>query len=131
MSAEANKAIVTAMYEALNNRDAKGHFGHMADDVQVTYFGNHRFSRTFHGKQDLFENFTKHFMEYLEGPLDFRVGNIIATDDYAVIEGQGIGRTKDGQDYNNVYCIVMRLVEGKVTEIREYMDTDLAKRIFG
>ncbi|MEX3525946.1 MAG: nuclear transport factor 2 family protein [Burkholderia sp.] len=131
MSAEANKAIVTAMYDAYARSDAKGHFGHMSDDVKVTYFGSHRFSRTYHGKQDLFTNFIPHFVERLDGPIDFRVKNIIAADHCVAVEAQGTGRTKDGQEYNNFYCIVLRLENGKVTEIREYMDTELTKRIFG
>ncbi|MEQ5838383.1 hypothetical protein BWP39_00035 [Paraburkholderia acidicola] len=131
MSAEANKAIVTDMYDAYSKSDGKRHFGHMSDDVTVTYFGSHRFSRTYHGKQDLFKNFIPHFVEVLDGPIDFQVKNIIAGDEYVAVEAQGSCRTKDGQDYNNSYCIVLRLEEGKVTEIREYMDTELTKRVFG
>ncbi len=57
--------------------------------------------------------------------------NAIAEGDQVVVEAQGEARTKDGRDYNNLYCIVLKLKDGKITEIREYTDTDLTKAIFG
>jgi ketosteroid isomerase-like protein len=48
-----------------------------------------------------------------------------------VVEAQGDARTKDGRDYRNTYCFVLKLANGKITESREYMDTQLVKATFG
>ena len=48
-----------------------------------------------------------------------------------VVRGRGEVRTKAGKDYNNSYCFVLRLDEGKLVELREYLDTALVERVFG
>jgi len=128
---ETNKRLVLDAYVALNSGDAAGYFARMADDVQITYFGSHRFSRTFRGKQDLMKNFVPPLREGLDDSIKLHVKNVIGEGDQVVVEAQGEARTKDGLDYNNLYCIVLRLANDKIVEIREYMDTDLTQKIFG
>jgi ketosteroid isomerase-like protein len=131
MTQQSNKQLVLDMYTALNSGDSAGYFAHMRDDVQVTFFGNHRFSRTFNGKKDIMENFVPPLRARLDGSIRLHVKNVIADGEQVVVEAQGEARTKDGLDYNNLYCIVLRLQDGKVAEIREYTDTALTKTIFG
>ena len=47
------------------------------------------------------------------------------------MRGRGEVKTKGGQDYNNSYCFVLRLEDGKLVELREYLDTALVERVFG
>lgn len=131
MASALNKQAVLDAYAALNAGDAAGYFARMSDDVQVTYFGSHRFARTFRGKADIMQNFVPALRERLEGSIKLHVTNAIAEGDQVVVEAQGESRTKDGRDYNNRYCIFLKLKDGKITEIREYMDTELTKTIFG
>lgn len=129
--AEFNKRVVLQAYAALKAGEVAGYFDRMTDDVTVTYFGNHRFSRTFRGKGDIMENFVPPLLDRLEGPIKITVTNAIAEGDQVFVEAQGESRTKDGLDYNNLYGIVLKLKDGKIAEIREYMDTELTKAIFG
>lgn len=131
MDSQSNKEVVLQAYAALNAGDSAGYFSRMADDVQITYFGNHRFSRTFRGKADIMQNFVPPLLERLEGSIKLHVTNAIAEGDQVAVEARGEARTKDGRDYNNLYCILLKLKNGKITEIREYMDTGLTKAIFG
>lgn len=131
MTAESNRRLVLSMYDALNAGDTAGYFAQMADDVCVTYFGSHRFSRTFRGKSDIAENFIPPLRDRLDGSIKLHVRNVVAEGDQVVVEAQGEARTKEGLDYNNLYCIVIKITDGKVCEIREYMDTELTKSIFG
>ena len=131
MDSKSNKEVVLQAYAALNAGDAAGYFGCMTDDVQVTYFGNHRFARTFRGKADIMQNFVPPLLEHLEGSIKLHVTNTVSEGDQVVVEARGEARTKDGRDYNNLYCILLRLKNGKIVEIREYMDTSLTKAIFG
>ena len=55
--------------------------------------------------------------------------NIIIEGDRAVIECRGSVTTKKGEPYNNSYCWVCRLRDGKLVEIVEYMDTALAEAV--
>jgi len=131
MDSTTNRQVVLDAYAALNNGDPAGYFSRMSDDVQVTYFGSHRFARKFCGKGDIMKNFVPRLRERLEGSIKLHVTNAIAEGDQVVVEARGESRTKDGRDYNNHYCIVLKLTDGKIIEIREYMDTELTKAIFG
>jgi len=131
MIADSNKDIVLRAYAALNAGDRTGYFGCMADDVRLTFFGAHRFSRTFNGKDDIFKNFVGPLRERIDGSIKLHVKNVVAEGDQVVVEAQGESRTKDGKAYNNHYCIVLRLQDERIVEIREYMDTELTKAIFG
>jgi uncharacterized protein len=130
-TAALNKQVVLQAYAALKAGNVAGYFDRMASDVTVTYFGNHRFSRTFRGKGDIMENFVPPLLDRLAGPIKITVTNAIAEGDQVFVEAQGESRTKDGLDYNNLYGIVLKLKDGKIAEIREYMDTELTKAIFG
>jgi uncharacterized protein len=44
-----------------------------------------------------------------------------------VVLARGQVRTIRGEDYNNSYCFVSRMRDGKMVELREYMDTALAE----
>jgi ketosteroid isomerase-like protein len=52
-------------------------------------------------------------------------------DDYVVVEARGNNTTKAGKPYNNHYCFVARLGDGKLREITEYMDTELVTSVLG
>ena len=45
--------------------------------------------------------------------------------------GRGHARTPSGDDYNNEYCWWYRIVDGKVAEIIEYLDTELVTTVLG
>ena len=47
------------------------------------------------------------------------------------MEGVGEMRTKAGVPYNNDYCLIYRLKDGKIVEIREYCDSALTEKILG
>lgn len=130
-TSETNKQIVLQAYAALKAGDVPSYFATMSEDVTVTYYGNHLFSRTFNGKADIMENFVPPLLDRLEGPIKITVSNAIAEGDQVFVEAQGESRTKDGRDYNNLYGIVLKLKDGKIVAIREYMDTELTKAIFG
>ena len=55
----------------------------------------------------------------------------IADGDHVVVEAVGEMRTKAGVPYNNDYCLIYRLRDGKIVEIREYLDSALCERVLG
>lgn len=55
----------------------------------------------------------------------------IAEGEFVVVECRGRVTTKAGKPYNNVYCWVCRIADGKLRELTEYMDTELVARALG
>ncbi len=131
MSTEANKQVVIDAYASIAAGNLEGFMNRLSDDVRWTFFGTHPYAGTFHGKDDILKNLFGSLGEKLEGPIKVHVKNVIAEGDQVVVEAQGESRTKDGRDYNNTYCLVLKLKAGKIAEIREYLDTELVSAIFG
>ena len=55
----------------------------------------------------------------------------IADGDYVVVEARGDNVTKTGARYDNDYCLVFRLENGKIKEVREYCDSVLTEQALG
>ena len=67
----------------------------------------------------------------LAGRLKVTAHRFIADGAHVVVEGRGQATTKAGQAYNNTYCWIYRLTDGKVQEVTEYMDTKLVADALG
>ena len=57
--------------------------------------------------------------------------NFIAEGDYVVVEARGDNVTKSGERYDNQYCMVWRIEDGKIKQIKEYCDSALVERVLG
>ena len=103
----------------------------LAPDIEYTLMGStHRFARTFRGRDDVAKNLFAEVGAVLARGRMTPI-NAVAEGDQVVVEFEGEGRTKDGRDYNNRYCSVFRIANGRITHIREYLDTDLTRSVFG
>jgi ketosteroid isomerase-like protein len=130
-TSESNKQIVLNGYAALKAGNVAGYLDSLSEDVTITYFGNHLFTGTYRGKADIVDNYVPLLLARLDGPIKITVTNAIAEGDQVFVEAQGESRTRDGLSYNNLYGIILKLRGGKIAEIREYMDTELVKKVFG
>jgi uncharacterized protein len=129
MGAAENKEVVRKMREA---KGVDAILATMSDDVRWTLIGTTKFSGMMNGKQEIVEKLFKPIFAQLETPGSNVIDNIIAEGDYVVVQQRGTGRrTKSGKDYNNTYCIVYKVADGKIKEITEYCDTELVTSAFG
>ncbi len=131
MSIESNKQLVLGAYASVSEGNLAGFMDRLSDNVRWTFDGTHRFAKTFHGKQDILNNLFGPLSERLVAGIKVHVKNCIAEGDQVVVEAQGEARSKDGRNYNNTYCIVLKLENGKIASMHEYLDTELVKAIFG
>ena len=131
MGAAENKQLIRDMFAELSKGNAQAFLGNMADNVRFTIIGTTKFSGTFNGKPELVNKVLTPLTSQLEGGLTITVDNLIAEGDYVVMQGRGKSTTKAGKSYNNTYCQVFRIANGKVQEITEYLDTELVTTAFG
>jgi len=131
MGAAENKQLIRDMFAELSKGNAQAFLGNMADNVRFTIIGTTKFSGTFNGKQELVNKVLTPLTSQLEGGLTITVDNLIAEGDHVVMQGRGKSTTKAGKSYNNTYCQVFRIANGKVQEITEYLDTELVTTAFG
>jgi len=126
-----NKQLVIDFYEAGARGDMDRCFALLADDVTWTNIGSTRFSGTFTGRQALAEGLLGPLFGQLKAGIATRIDRLTAEDDIVVAQTTGSAETKDGVAYNNTYCQVMRIRDGRIAEVREYMDTALVDSVFG
>ena len=131
MSAEENKRLIQRVFEELERGNAPVFIEAMADDVNWHVTGTTKFSKTYRGKGELMSELVGPLFGQLEGPLAMTGDRFIADGDHVVVEASGKSTLKSGKSYNNKYCWVFRLEDGRIKEVTEYMDTQLVVMTFG
>jgi ketosteroid isomerase-like protein len=53
----------------------------------------------------------------------------IAEGEHVVVECRGRVTAKSGQPFNNTYCYICRMEDGRLKELTEYSDTELVARV--
>ncbi len=132
MSTDANKALLQHVYAEVSKGNPGALLDHLADDVQWTIIGTTALSGTRHGKDAVIETLLKPLRARLaDGPLVFTPERFIAEGEHVVMQARGQATAKSGKPYNNVYCIVARIVDGKIKEMTDYIDTELITAALG
>ena len=130
MGAAENKQVIQDAFTAWANGDGMAFFNVLAEDVRWTVIGNSPVSQTYTSRQAFVDGAAKPLNAKLAGPITPRVENIIGEGDTVVLQWQGSATMKSGKPYNNSYCWVMRLENGKVKEGTAYIDTELVSELW-
>ena len=126
-----NKRVVQAFFESGNRGEGEAALDLLADDVTWTNIGSTKFSGAYAGKQTVINELVGPLFGELEAGIHGTIDNLVAEGDYVVAQVRGQARKKDGTPYNNTYCHVFRLRDGKIVAVNEYMDTELITAVFG
>ena len=132
MSTSDNKTALQAVFDALAAGDTRPFGALMADDCVWFTPGESAWSGTWRGKQAMGEQLFAPLYKRFEGKYTNQAVRFIAEGDVVVVEARGRATLKSGGDYNNTYCFVCEFrADGKLRQVTEYMDTDLAMRVLG
>jgi uncharacterized protein len=136
MSAEANKKLIQDIFAAAGNpdptaRDRALFVASLADDVTWVVTGQYSWSRTFTGKASILNDLHGHVRSLLVDPARTIAERFIADGDIVLVEARGNNLTRTGVRYDNEYCLVFRLANGKIREVREYCDSVLTEKALG
>jgi ketosteroid isomerase-like protein len=126
-----NKQVVLDFYDAGARGDMDACFALLADNIIWTNIGTTKFSGTYAGKQALAENLLGPLFGQLKAGISSQIERLTAEDDFVVAQTSGTAETADGTPYNNTYCQVIRICDGQIAEVKEYMDTALIDSVFG
>ena len=136
MSAAANKKLMEEIFAAAGNpdpaaRDRSLFTASLADDAKWVVTGQYSWSRTFAGKPSILGDLHGHVRSLLVERSRTVAHRFIADGDHVVVEARGDNLTKAGVRYDNDYCLVFRLENGKIKEVREYFDSVLTEKALG
>ena len=125
MNSKENKELVRHIFAEIGKGNHQPFLEAVAEDFTLTCIGTTPLSGTIKGIKKVGE-FIAPVMASFETPPTVVVDRIIAEDDFVVVVAHGEGGVaKNGVAYNNTYCHVMRLQDGKLVESTEYLDTAL------
>ena len=130
VSQELNTAYVREIFENLESGDGKGFFDHVLDGVDWIVEGTHPLAGHYHSKAE----FLAHTFDKLEKVLphgtELHTEHVLVSGDWAVVELHSLATAKNGPRFDNRYCWVCRFVNGKIVEVRAYLDSALVARLF-
>jgi ketosteroid isomerase-like protein len=112
-------------------RDRGPFIARLADDAVWTVTGQYSWSRTFVGKESIMRDLHGHVRSLLAERVRTVAHRFIADGDHVVVEARGNNVTRTGVRYDNEYCLVFRLENGRIKEIREYCDSALTEKALG
>ena len=132
MNTMANKQLLQDIYAQISKGNLQLLLDSLADDVEWTIIGSTALSGTSRGKQEVIDKLLKPIRARLaDGPIVFQPERFIAEGEYVVMQAEGRATALSGKPYNNTYCIVCRIVDGKVKEMVDYIDTELITSALG
>ncbi|HTR48854.1 MAG TPA: nuclear transport factor 2 family protein [Verrucomicrobiae bacterium] len=78
-----------------------------------------------HGRKEIIDDFLKPIREGLFIPANPKVviQHLVVQGQYAAVEAKGLGKFKNGKDYNNRYAFFLEIKDDKIFHLREYMDS--------
>jgi uncharacterized protein len=126
MRATLNREIVTTAMEALAKGDSGPFYAAMADDCVWRPMGTGWWATAYEGKATARDKLFRPLWEQYAERHTNTASHILADGDVVIVECQGRVTLKSGQPYNNRYCFVIEMADGKMREVREYFDTALS-----
>lgn len=125
MGVAENKQLFQDIFAGLSVGDGSRFVDSLADDFCWTIIGTTAWSGTYRGKEAVRSTLLRPLFAQFADRYTNALHRIVAEGDCVVIECRGRVTTKTGKPYNNTYCWVCRVVNGKLKELTEYMDTEL------
>jgi uncharacterized protein len=125
VSASENKQLLQNIFSELSKGNGKPFVESLADDICWTIIGSTKWSGTYRGKQAVLNELLKPLFAQFADQYTNTAHRFLAEDDYVVVECRGRVTTKSGAPYNNTYCWICRVADGKLQELTEYLDTEL------
>ena len=121
---------VRSLFKSLESGNGSAFFAHVADDVDWIVEGTHPLAGHYRSKAEFQEHTFKKLEKVLPDGVELHVTSVITGGDWAVVELQSLATAKNGLRFDNRYCWVIRFADGKIVEVRAYLDSALVQRLF-
>ena len=129
MTPQENKQKISDAMNAMAEGNTRPFGALMHPDFTWIATGSNSWSGEFEGLETvrrelfapLFANFTT---TYVNRPI-----NILADGDFVVVECRAHAMTKSGKPYDQAYCYVIKMKDGMMMSLIEYMDTELIAKV--
>ena len=124
---EDNKKLTADFFDAMNSGDGEAIAGAYADDGHLFTMGSTAISGVYDKAQ--IEAFAGGVLEAFPKGLAFEVHSMTAEADRVAVEATSSGTHVSGKPYQNRYHFLFTWRDGKLVELKEYMDTELVTEV--
>ncbi len=124
---EENKKLATELVDAMSRGDTQWFLDNYADDVVVWTMGNTVISGKY--SKDQVAAFADSIFDSFPNGIKFTIHGMVAEGDTVAMETESYGEHVSGKTYNNFYHMLVKFRGGKITLLKEYLDTELVTDI--
>lgn len=126
---EDNKKLVLAFWDAFSNSRFDEALDMVADDAKWWVAGTTDISGEF--TKEEFANLVKGIGENAPNGIKITPSQLTAEGDRVAMECESYGEISNGKVYNNIYHMLHTIRDGKLVNVKEYMDTQHVQDVFG
>lgn len=126
-----NKKLVQQIFVDSETGTGSTLLDNFAEDVRWVITGQWAWSQTFEGRDAVLNNLLGKVGNMLTRRMRTVASNFVAEGDYVVVEAKGDNLTTTGLRYDNDYCLIFKIKDGKIKEIKEYLDSALVEKVLG
>lgn len=123
---EENKDIAIKFFEALSS-GSEAYLDFYNDDSIIWTAGDNAIGGTRTKKEII--DFAQGILAAFPSGISFNITGITAENERVAVEVSGESTHASGEAYNNKYHFLLKIKNGKILELKEYMDTQLAAKI--
>lgn len=124
---ESNKQLARKLVDAMNRSDTQWFMDNYADDVLVWTMGNTLISGKYNKGQ--VADFAGSIFDVFPKGIKFTIHGMVAEGDTVAMETESLGEHVSGKIYNNFYHMLVKMRDGKITLLKEYLDTELVTEV--
>jgi ketosteroid isomerase-like protein len=128
MSVTENKKLLEDIFDQLARGNTRAMSEAMADEFRWVFPGDWSWSGTWEPKQVVLDELLRPLMAQFESYRS-EAGLILADGNRVVVQAGSRATTKRGDPYNQTYCYIFRVRDGRLTEVVEHCDTALVDRV--
>ncbi len=121
-----NKEIAIKFFEALSS-GSESYLDFYNDDSIIWTAGNNAIGGTRTKKEII--DFAQGILAAFPTGITFNITGMTAENERVAVEVSGESIHASGDAYNNKYHFLLTIKNGKIIELKEYMDTQLAAKI--
>lgn len=124
MSIDDNKQLATEFFARFSANDIAGVLDAMTDDATWWIAGkpDQQPAAGAHSKEQI-AHLLHNMAGRLKNGLKMTVKGLTAEDDRVAVEAESYGELQNGRIYNQEYHLLMTIRDGKISAVREYLDT--------
>lgn len=129
MSLADNKQLVTDFWAAFSAGNYDGALAMLSDDATWWVAGSTALSGTYNKTE--FADLLGQVTPLAPQGLSVTPKLLTAEDDRVTVEAESYGEITNGKTYKNIYHFMMVIKDGKLSAVREYLDTEHVTDVFG